>query len=138
VEQGVAKYLLHINNGQQQNEHEIGISSLIIGSGYGGLSIESSIKAIIEGVNNANSKVTDVFKTTVKTIQHIEFIELFEDRALSCMYAISKLESKDNKAFNVRIGSKKIKTLFGSKTRLITDPSDEWWNRITVKLKKVK
>lgn len=138
VEQGVAKYLLHINNGQQQNEHEIGISSLIIGSGYGGLSIESSINAIIEGVNNANSKVTDVFKTTVKTIQHIEFIELFEDRALSCMYAISKLESKDNKAFNVRIGSKKIKILFGSKTRLITDPSDEWWNRITVKLKKVK
>jgi pimeloyl-ACP methyl ester carboxylesterase/tetratricopeptide (TPR) repeat protein len=138
VEQGIAKYLLHINNGELQNNQEIGISALIIGSGYGGLSVESSIKAIVEGVNIANSKVTAVFKNTVKTIQRIEFIELFEDRALSCMYAISKLESKDNKAFNVRIGSKKIKTLFGSQTRLITDPSDEWWNRITVRLKKVK
>jgi hypothetical protein len=134
VEQGVANYLLSIQN-HPDYQKDIGISSLIIGSGYGGLSIDSSIKAIIEGVNNANTKVAELYKNAVKTIQSLEFIELYEDRALSCMYSLSRIESKENQLYNIKVGGKKIKPLFGAKKRVLADAADEWWNRITVKFK---
>ena len=136
VEQAISKYLLDMNN-QPENGKDIGISALIIGCGYGGLSIEDSIKAIIDGVNNANSKVSDLYKTAIRLIQHIEFIELYEDRALNCMYALRKIESKENRQFNIRIGNKKLKTLFGSKKRLAIDATENWWRRVTIKSKKI-
>ena len=96
VEQGVASYLLNIHN-HPDYKSDIGISSLIVGCGYGGLTIESSVKAIIEGVNNANMKVAELYKNTIRTVQYIEFIELYEDRALNCMYSVSKIEMRENK-----------------------------------------
>ncbi len=136
VEQGVSKYLLDINS-KPGNKKEIGISALIIGCGYGGLSIENSLKSIIEGVNNANIKVTECLKTDVIIVQHIEFIELYEDKALSSLYALGKIENKENRLYNIRIGNRKIKKLFGSKKRLPLITSDEWWSRLTVKCKVV-
>ena len=137
VEQGVANYLLSIDD-HPAFKNEIGISSLIIGCGYGGLSVETSMKAIIEGVNNANLKVAELYKNGIRTVEYIEFVELYEDRALSCMYALSKIQNKENKLFNIKIGSRKIKNLFGKKKRLPVDTEDTWWNRISVKLKQVK
>ena len=137
VEQGVSKYLLDINS-KPGKKKEIGVSALIIGCGYGGLSIENSLKSIIEGVNNANAKVTECLNADVNIVQHIEFIELYEDKSLSALYALGKVESKENRIYNIRIGNKKIKKLFGSKQRLPLIASDEWWNRLTVKFKIVK
>jgi len=142
VEQAISKYLLDMNN-QTDNGADIGISSLIIGCGYGGLSVETSIKAIIEGVNNANSKLSDLYmsnlyKTPIRLIQHIEFIELYKDKVLNGMYALRKIESKENNQYNIRIGNKAIKLLFGSRRRLATEAPEEWWRRITVKYNEVK
>src|SRR5215204_1449020 len=136
VEQGVSKYLLNINS--RPVKKEIGISALIIGCGYGGLSVESSLKAIIEGVNNANAKVSACLNNDARTLQYIEFIELYEDMALNCLLTLKKIERKENRTFNIRIGNEKIKKLFGSRKRIQVDASEEWWNRITVKCKKMK
>ncbi len=137
VEQGVANYLLRIDD-DPCFKNGVGISALIIGCGYGGLSVESSMKAIIEGVNNANVKVAEMYKNDIRTVEHIEFVELYEDRALSCMYALSKIYEKENRLFNIKIGNRKIKNLFGAKKRLPVDAEDTWWNRISVKIKEVK
>lgn len=142
VEQAVSKYLLDINN-QSDTGADIGISALIIGCGYGGLTVESSVKSIIDGVNNANSKLSDLYMSNVYTaplrlVQHIEFIELYKDKALNAMYALRKIESKENSQFNIRLGSKSVKTLFGSKRRLATEAPEEWWRRVTVKKKQVE
>ena len=137
VEQGVSNYLLRIDD-HPRFKNAIGISALIIGCGYGGLSIESSMKAIIEGVNNANVKVAEMYKNDIRTVEYIEFVELYEDRALSCMYAMSKIYEKENRLFNIKIGNRKIKSLFGAKKRLPVDAEDTWWNRISIKIKEVK
>ncbi len=142
VEQAISKYMLDMNN-QADTGTDIGISALIIGCGYGGLSVESSIKAIIDGVNNANSKLSDLYmsnlyRVPIRLVQHIEFIELYKDKALNAMYALRKIESKENNQYNIRIGSKTVKTLFGSKRRLATEAPEEWWRRITVKSKELE
>ncbi len=137
IEQGVSNYLLSIKD-QPVGKAKIGISTLIIGCGYGGLSVESSLKAIIEGVNNANEKSLSIFKKDSKTVQHIEFVELYLDRALSSMYVLSKISNSDNLNFNIILPNKKIKNLLGLKKRLPLDTSEDWWNRITVKYKPAK
>ncbi|RYY25416.1 MAG: CHAT domain-containing protein, partial [Chitinophagaceae bacterium] len=134
VEQGVMKYLLNINNGPA-NQNEVGISAVFIGCGYGGLSPENSVKSIIAGVNNANRKIKSVNRPGMKLVGHIEFIELLEDRALAGLYALGKIESKENNTYNINIANKKIKKLFGFRKRLPMNISEEWWNRITVKHK---
>ena len=134
IEQAICKYLLDMNN-QPADGKDLGVSTLIIGCGYGGLSVENAVKSIIEGINKANTKVSGLYKNSIRLIQYIEFIELYEDRALNCMYTLKKIETKENRLYNIRIGNKKIKTLFGQKKRLPVDFSEEWWRRITVKAK---
>jgi hypothetical protein len=135
IAQGVAKYLLNINSGSAIKK-EIGVSALIIGCGYGGLTLESSIKAVIEGVNIANKKIQSLNAGDMKLASHIEFVERLEDRALGCLYVLSKIEGKENNVYNIKIANKKIRKLFGSRKRLPMNIAEEWWNRITVRQKK--
>ncbi|MBT0609189.1 CHAT domain-containing protein [Aequorivita echinoideorum] len=132
VEAGVLNYLLSIR-GLPVPKRGIGVSSLIVGTGYGGLSVEGSLKAIIEGVNRANEKVKALGDSGYKTVEKIEFVELYADRALNCMYVLNKIATKENATFNIIIGSKRIKNLLGIQKRTPLDTSEDWWNRITIK-----
>ncbi|MBV4356773.1 CHAT domain-containing protein [Pinibacter aurantiacus] len=140
VEKGILKHLLNINN-KKLGKIEIGISTLMIGCGYGGLSIENSIKAIIEGVNSANAKMLKVQKDdeAVKLVQNLEFVELYEDKALSCLYTLTKIENNENSSYNIRIANRKIREMFGAQKNLIsTAISEAWWNRVSVDFKTTK
>jgi CHAT domain-containing protein len=139
VEKGILKHLLNINS-KKLGKAEIGISALMIGCGYGGLSIENSIKAIIEGVNSANAKMLKVQNDeAVKLVQNLEFIELYEDKALSCLYSLTKIENNENSSYNIRIANRKIREMFGAQKNLIsTAISEAWWNRVSVNFKTTK
>jgi CHAT domain-containing protein/pimeloyl-ACP methyl ester carboxylesterase len=138
VEQGVAKYLLNLNSQVfnqpllTHNPAPLGISTLIIGCGYGGLTVDSSVRAILQGVQNANDKVKRLQHGKARLIQCIEFVEKYEDNALSCFYSLSKIEKDESKSLNIEVSRRKIKTLLGSQKRLLAEASGDWWNRITV------
>lgn len=134
VEQGVLNYLLSIR-GKTVPKRGIGISSLIVATGYGGLSVEGSLKAIIDGVNRANEKVKTLGDDGYRTVQNIEIIELYADRALNCMYVLNKIANKENSTYNIIIGNKRIKNLLGIQKRTPLDTAEDWWNRITIKYK---
>ncbi len=140
IEQGVSKYLLNLNSTSNLRDSSkanpsglIGISSLIIGSGYAGLSIENSVRAIVQGVKNANDKLLKMRDGNAKTIQHIEFIELYKNNALRCLYSLIKLEKENSKSLPVLLENRKLKSLLGKRDRIALDTSEGWWNRITVK-----
>jgi CHAT domain-containing protein len=139
VEQGVSNYILHLNDEPDQikptdgENKTVGLSSLIIGSGYGGLSVENSIKAIIQGVHNANIKVKNLNLGNTKTVGKIEFVELFEDSAVGALYSLSRIEIQETRSFKVVMEEKKLHTLLGSRKRIPNEISTDWWNRITVK-----
>lgn len=138
IEQGVAKYLLEANSRsaflKEAPQTTMGISTVLIGSGYGGLSIENSVRAIVQGVQNANGKVDSVNTGRMKLIEQIEFVELYEDRALSCFYAVSKMEKSSDGSFNVSLDKSGLKTLFGAQKRIPAEISEGWWQRINVRL----
>lgn len=125
IEQGITNYLLVLKS----RDKEIGISSLIIGCGYGGLTIENSVRAILQGIQQANSKIRKLQGEDAGIITAVEFVEKYESRALNCYYALNTLAKESNISLN-----KKIKTLFGLERRAAPDQADEWWNRINVQL----
>jgi CHAT domain-containing protein len=137
IEQGMVKYLLYINGHDKLNnpvkfKEPLGISSLIIGSGYGGLTIENSVNSILQGVLNANIKIKSLYKEGGKFIEKVEFIELYEDRALSCMYAIKRMSKDVGGSLNVTPDTGKINFINGARKQLNIDMGSEWWNRITI------
>lgn len=134
IEQGVCNYLLKLENdilSVKTSANDAGISSLIIGSGYGGLSIENAVRAIIQGVQNANIRVKKI-RPDITGIRHLEFVELYEDAALSCLYTISKIEKEEDSSLQIVTGNKKIEKRFGSRQRIQSQSTEGWWNRITV------
>lgn len=138
VERGVAKYLIELKrdlyNPANRFEGPVGISSLIIGCGYGGLTVENAISGIILGIQYANEKISKLFNgdKELKLIEQLEFIELYEDRAVSCLYSLSKLEEDNTNSYNISIEKRRISMLPGSKQRIIEKSGEGWWNRITV------
>jgi CHAT domain-containing protein len=135
IEQGVANYLLRMDS-QASTSGEIGLSPLIIGCGYGGLTIENSVRAILQGIQNANAKIKKLQDNKIRPVTHVEFIEKYDHRALAAYYALNTLENENCKSFNIRISNRKIKTLFGLERHSVLKDTDEWWNRINVQLVK--
>jgi CHAT domain-containing protein len=131
VEMGVCNYLIE-NHNKQQNKRKIGVSSLLIGCNYGGITVENSAMAIIEGVSNANNKIRNLIPEAV-LVEEIEFIERYEDRALSCLYALSRRNTNLNNASSLfYLTSNKLNIKLGNKRRIAIEFSDEFWERITV------
>jgi CHAT domain-containing protein/pimeloyl-ACP methyl ester carboxylesterase len=138
VEQGIAKYLLALNgktlpgNGKSS---QVGVSSLAIACSYGGLSVEKSVRAIVLGIQNANSRIRQILREGAKTVTHLEFVEQYQDRALNCLYVLNEIENEEDSTLNVIFERKRIKKLPGSRERLPLDNTEDWWTRINVKLK---
>ncbi|WP_276482489.1 DUF7379 domain-containing protein [Paraflavitalea pollutisoli] len=136
TEQGVSKYLINVNSKLPFKNYEAqtqpnGISSLAIGCGYGGLSVANSLRAIIQGVSNANQKVKELFGTEARTIDQLEFVEQYEDRALNCYYALKRIEMEESGSVKI-LTDNKIQTLPGSRKKMVQEAADEWWIRITI------
>ena len=137
IEQGVVKYLLNLNGQERIHfpipfKEPLGISSLIIGCGYGGLSVEHSVTAILQGIINANTKISSLQNDNTKQIEVVEFIELYEDKALNCIYSIQRISNDTGGAINITPDSNKINILGGSRKQMNVDQDSDWWNRITI------
>lgn len=134
VEMGVVNFLFDIQrkNCSINTDSTLGLSSLIIGCGYGGLTIENSIRAIIQGVHNANISINELNAGNKCTVEHIEFIEVYEDKAINSLFAISRIEKDETKPFSILQNGKDVIALLGSKKRIPLDATEEWWNRLSV------
>lgn len=143
VEQAVARYLLIVNGREKikaplHQKLPLGISSLIIGCGYGGLSIENSISAILAGITQANSKIRNLYQEEghAQLIEKVQLIELYEDRALSCYYSLHQLYTQQGRLFKITDGLNSIdKSKPGGRKRINLQQTEDWWNRIEVRAK---
>ncbi|PZX55837.1 CHAT domain-containing protein [Algoriphagus chordae] len=137
VEKGVARYLTikKENSNSQENEASTainGISVIAIANAYGGLSTESSIRAIILGIQQANRNIQSVYKGKIRGIEEIEIVEIFNDKALSILKTIQRLEVDDSREFNVVFNEKGLNYKLGRRWRIPYDNSNDWWTRLSV------
>ncbi|MCK7556433.1 CHAT domain-containing protein [Chitinophaga sedimenti] len=140
VEQGMSRYLLDLNTRGPQGSSPaqqlkvIGISALVIGCGYGGLSVEESVKAIIRGIVNANAKISRLYEGDARLIEHIEFVEQYEDVALGTYHAVRRMENENDRLVNISLADRKVQCKPGFRQRIAANSSAGWWTRITVQV----
>ncbi|MCH5720544.1 hypothetical protein [Niabella hibiscisoli] len=135
VESAVADYLLTFSRNhfrKNNSKNKIGLSSLIIGAGYGGMAIESSCRAIMQGIINANDKVQKLTGNEDLYVDELEFVELFEDKAITCFYSLTNFINGNSDGMNIFWKERKIKSLFGARKRLLVDNNVTWWQRLSV------
>lgn len=107
-------------------------TSLLIGTAFGNLTIATSIKSIITGVEMANKQIqehdnsNEVFGNTIK---NVEFIEIYNDKAYSVYYALAQFH-KDG---FLNLVDKKIRIKPGAMNNLSIDYGIEGWNRLTIR-----
>ncbi|MBL7712381.1 MAG: CHAT domain-containing protein [Chitinophagaceae bacterium] len=137
TEQAIAKYLVAINNpvNGSYTTGDIGVSTLLIGCGYGGLSIENATRALLQGIQNANNKMKLLRPEDARLVASVEFVEVYEDKALSCLYTLNKIAQESSQALNISLEERNIKPLMGARERMPIENTDEWWTRITVRQK---
>jgi len=136
IESGVIDYLFDLQKNRETQmdtspKTDIGISSLIIGCGYGGLPIDKSIRAVVQGVHNANFAMHELNPESELIIKHLEFVEVFEDKAINSLFTIHRIASEPG-SFKIEKDKNGIKTLLGAKKRIPLDATQDWWNRLTV------
>jgi hypothetical protein len=112
------------------SERVLGLSTLLIGTNAGGIGVADSLYGILDGVRRANVRLAE--SNVAVNVGHVEFVELWQDRALL---------AQDH--FKVLMNNPDLKQAFGFETTLRTDESgrrrlwfDEslvgWWQRLQI------
>jgi CHAT domain/Lecithin:cholesterol acyltransferase len=133
IEKAALKYSFYCrdnNVGEASSSGNLAISSIIIASNFAGLSVEESMKAILQGINKANHGIAQLTKsnktkTNLKIIDQIEFVDYYEDIAQKAHKVLHKL--KDD-SMRITISVKKFKIGAGSKRRIMSDDGPGWWH----------
>ena len=130
VEMGVIEYALHMRDDKSNGKPKdlaSGISSLTIGSSFGKIPLESALKAILNGVNNANRKIEESKDSELVPIRKIEFVEIVKHIARDIFYALKRISQQKNK-LNLRVPDKMEKK-GGAKRRIQYNDDKDWWHQ---------
>jgi hypothetical protein len=107
----------------------IGISTLVIGGGEGGIGHRESIHAMLRAVNDANDIIAQrpARSAPLPAIREVEFIELYEDRAHSTFHVLGAL--REDERLDI---APEIKGADGALRRVRFDEAPHWWRRIEI------
>lgn len=130
VKQATLKYSMFMRDNytlSRAKKYAKGISFVLIGSGYGKLTVEDSIKGILLGVAKANKQILET-KEGLQPIQEIEIINYYESFASEAYFSLSRQQGTDdripfilNKGITKRAGAKKRRMFH-------TNDYDWWYN----------
>ena len=126
-----------VENNSVGEDGELKISTLLIGTGGMGLTVTSSVDAILAGVIQANKSFSQLAETNRGESQHsyniriaeIKFIELYKDQAILAVRALNKpLLNSD--AFDVE---PRLRRIQGGWQRAAYEEPPGWWPRLYIR-----
>jgi hypothetical protein len=106
-----------------------GVSALLIGTGAGGITVADSVYALIRGAIRAN----DTLATTrqQERVSSLEFIELWEDRAIQAVESLHMLSTQAGIRDLFTLEAT-LHTRDGGLRRLSYDEPPDWWQRLQI------
>ena len=131
VEKAVLKYALFFRDndmGEENLQYRDGISTLLVGSAYGQLSMLESVRSVLIGIQRANSIISNL-QNGLTPIKYVEFVDYYEDNAYQA-YKILKGLAGDRSTIQIQL-SDFIERGYGAKKRFIRDESRSWWHSLT-------
>ena len=139
-EEGAIRYMMALSKSEDRKEKAdtkrgTGISVLLIGTSYGYLSIENTVRSIIQGVLNADNKIKELKpEEGVRPIDRIEFVELYEDKSLQCLYIVNKIEA-ENGWIDIVVPEKSIRIMPGARKNAYVEDKSGWWSRLNIEMR---
>jgi len=113
----------------KEASNDLGLTTLLVGSGAGGVTVPDSVHAILQGVVRTNQALAAARQP--QRIREVEFIELWEDRAIqavrACQDVNSDPELRDFLAIHPEMESKR-----GGMRRVSYEEPSGWWHRVQI------
>jgi CHAT domain/Tetratricopeptide Repeats-Sensor len=107
----------------------IGVATLLIGTGAGGVSVADSVYALVRGAHQANQALAAARQS--ESIAELEVIELYEDRAILALESLARLTKPGGEKM-FRLLEQLGKRDGGLQRVSYDDEAPEWWQRLQV------
>jgi hypothetical protein len=108
----------------------IGVATLLIGTGAGGVSVADSVYALVRGAHQANQALAAARQS--ESIAELEVIELYEDRAILALESLARLTKSSGGEKMFRLLDQLGKRDGGLLRVSYDDEAPEWWQRLQV------
>ncbi|MGW5240509.1 CHAT domain-containing protein [Monashia sp. NPDC004114] len=106
------------------------LSTLLIGTGSGGLPVRDSVQALLTGVQRANDRLADT--NLPVHLAEIEIIEIWQDRALQAVEALESSLTSGELASSFT-ADLRLEARPGRQRRLLFQEPTGWWQQVRVR-----
>ncbi|EGK73419.1 hypothetical protein METUNv1_00046 [Methyloversatilis universalis FAM5] len=107
------------------------VSTLLIGTGAGGMRVRDSVESILRGVNDARRALHDGALAARVDIAEVEFIELYEDIAIQAAAALREVV-RGALASDFAWPEQVLGRGHGGRRRVSFDEDASWWHRLEI------
>ena len=115
------------------NAGPAGITALLVGTGAGGVSVQDAVTAILRGIIEANRAVAETGRADCVPIDEVEFVELYEDRAIQAARIMARLRNDPDISRAFAIDPEPLVIpLEGGMRRASFFEEDPWWQRLQI------
>lgn len=109
----------------------ISVTTLLIGTVGGGISLADSMASVLRAVGRANQVLEKADEGGWVRIQTLNFLELYEDRAVEAAHLI--IQIKEYSEFSRHfVAQPLMEVLLGNRRRVMYHESGDWWRRLQV------
>lgn len=109
---------------------EIGLSSLLVGTNAGGVNVQDSLIAVLEGIEHANEALAAARRPV--RIATVQFTEIFLSRALEAIEELGILAGRSRLQGAIKV-AKTIETRRGARRQVAFKEPEGWWDRLQIK-----
>ena len=110
------------------------VTSLLVGTGSGGLPVGDALEAIIRAAVAANQRLAEQGLDHRVLIDRLEILELFEDVAIGAAQALERIVQSATLGAAVRWTARGVESGQGGHQRVRFEPSPEWYHRLEITL----
>ncbi|MES9863414.1 MAG: CHAT domain-containing protein [Candidatus Thiodiazotropha sp. LLP2] len=130
--EAVLRYVVNCTERGDIGDKGIELSSLLIGTGAGGIAHEDAIMALLRAVLQANRLLAGTAGNLDNTVASLTFIELYEDTAVDMVHSLRRI-TDHNPEFKQRVEIEPVvKRGDGGRTRVYYREDPEWWQRLRI------
>ncbi len=108
------------------------ITSLLVATGAGGMTVRDSVCAILRGAVAVNRKLVDARMEDRVVIDQIEFLELYEDIAISAAEALKIAIADGELDMALDWPARVVEEGEGRRRRIQYDQAEGWWQRLEI------
>jgi hypothetical protein len=108
----------------------LGVATLLIGTGAGGMSVGDSVFALVRGAQEANKALAAAQQS--ERVDELEIIELYEDRAILALEVLDRLSKRSGADAGFALHEHLGRRDGGLQRVSFEDETADWWHRLQV------